>query len=109
MRASAVVAAGILPAVEPGVPPGGKKLTTTGLRAKYSIVVLLPAVFSGRQDAALHGRRDARRYKGASVTLDPIWLIEGRAFSVVGRLSAIIFIFRRSVFPSYVHSGGTVS
>jgi len=53
------VAAGILPAVEPGVPPGGKKLRKTGKWPRWPTP---PGRWSGRRDAALHGRRDARRY-----------------------------------------------
>ena len=56
------VAAGILPAVEPGVPPGGRPHPGLG-RLNYLRVRLKPACWTRRQDAAIYGRRDARRYK----------------------------------------------
>ena len=49
------VAAGILPAVEPGILPGG-----AGVRVYAGISQLL----SGRQDAALYGRQDAWPLRG---------------------------------------------
>ena len=48
------VAAGILPAVEPGILPGGI--------AVRLVVVLTCECRSGRQDAALYGRQDACRW-----------------------------------------------
>jgi hypothetical protein len=59
------VAAGILPAVEPGVPPGGKTLPCPG-RLNYLRVRLKPGRWTRRQDAASYGRRDARRYNKAA-------------------------------------------
>jgi len=50
-----VVAAGILPAVEPGVSPG-----EPGRRNASSLGGVAGKL--GRQDATLYGRRDARRY-----------------------------------------------
>jgi len=47
----ALVAAGVSPAVEPGVPPGGGRAWTGEAGSE-----------PGRRDAALYGRRDARRY-----------------------------------------------
>jgi hypothetical protein len=44
------VAAGLLPAVEPGILPGGMTVPHGTRR------------LSGRQDAALYGSQDARRY-----------------------------------------------
>ncbi len=49
------VAAGILPAVESGVSPDGINVGFAGMVENSS-------AGSGRQDAALHGRWDARRY-----------------------------------------------
>jgi len=58
-----VVAAGILPAVEPGVPPGGK--THLGPeRLNYLRARLKPGPWTRRQDAASYGRRDVRRRQG---------------------------------------------
>jgi len=58
-----MAAAGILPAVEPGVPPGGKTHPGPGrlndLRAR-----LEPGRWTRRQDAASYGRRDVRRRQG---------------------------------------------
>src|SRR5215831_20575289 len=50
------VAAGVSPAVEPGVSPGGQ----SGVPRNSAFRAQLDG--SGRQDAALYGRRDARRY-----------------------------------------------
>jgi len=50
------VAACVPPAVEPGVSPGG-------LGADHFSVLVLVTRKSGRQDAALYGRRDARRHR----------------------------------------------
>jgi hypothetical protein len=61
---SSTVAAGILPAVAPGVPPGGPP-GLDGL--KYYRSRLKPGRWTWRQDAALYGRRDARRYKRAAI------------------------------------------
>jgi hypothetical protein len=60
-----LVAAGILPAVEPGVPPGGETHPCPE-RLNYWQVRLKPGRWNRRQDAALYGRRDARRYKKAA-------------------------------------------
>src|SRR6266511_3097435 len=49
------VAAGILPAVEPGILPGG---FSCGFRRQF----LAQRCHSGRQDAALYGSQDGRRY-----------------------------------------------
>ena len=49
------VAAGILPAVEPGILPGGY---SCGFRHQF----LAQRCHSGRQDAALYGSQDGRRY-----------------------------------------------
>ena len=49
------VAAGILPAVEPGILPGG---FSCGLRRQF----LVQSCHSGRQDAARYGSQDGRRY-----------------------------------------------
>jgi len=49
------VAAGVPPAVEPGVSPGGPK-------HHNAIALDSSDNRSGRQDAALYGRRDASRY-----------------------------------------------
>jgi hypothetical protein len=53
----AMVAAGILPAVEPGILPGG-------MRAILSKAARESQAGHGRQDAALYGRPEARRYVG---------------------------------------------
>ena len=52
------VAAGILPAVEPGILPGGY---SCGFRRQF----LAQSHRSGRQDAALYGSQDSRRYTRA--------------------------------------------
>jgi len=52
------VAAGILPAVEPGILPGGY---SCGFRRQF----LAQRCHSGRQDAALYGSQDGRRYARA--------------------------------------------
>src|SRR5262245_59835556 len=52
---SAEVAAGVSPAVEPGILPGGHARPN---RKR----VCTPTPKPGRQDAALHGWRDASRY-----------------------------------------------
>ena len=49
------VAAGILPAVEPGILPSGYSY---GFRHQF----LAQRSHSGRQDAALYGSQDGRRY-----------------------------------------------
>ena len=57
-----MVAAGILPAVEPGILPGGMAVPQAPKVVRRR---------SGRQDAALYGRQDARRYMGGSVRMHP--------------------------------------
>jgi glycogen debranching enzyme len=54
-----LVAAGILPAVEPGFQPCGSPPRHSDARAKATVI-------SGRQDAALYGRQDACRHKIAA-------------------------------------------
>jgi hypothetical protein len=61
MKSPLVVAAGLRPAVEPGVRPGG-----TGER-RYKLGESTLDKFSGRRDATLYGRRDARRYPFQSI------------------------------------------
>ncbi|MEI2724322.1 MAG: hypothetical protein V9H26_12555 [Verrucomicrobiota bacterium] len=55
------VAAGILPAVEPGFQPGGPAWTAR--RPGKFEAAISSRRRSGRQDAALYGRQDARRYR----------------------------------------------
>jgi hypothetical protein len=52
------VAAGVPPAVEPGILPGG---SSQGLRRHFRV----QSAHSGRQDAALYGSQDGRRYSAA--------------------------------------------
>src|SRR5581483_4106964 len=56
------VAAGVPPAVEPARPARRIKRENTGDARKNISIWKSLHIFSGRQDAALHGRRDARRY-----------------------------------------------
>jgi hypothetical protein len=49
------VAAGILPAIEPGILPGGNGRVVRE-------VTVIPRLGSGRQDAAFYGSQDGRRY-----------------------------------------------
>jgi len=55
------VAAGVSPAVEPGILPGGPSVHTPP-SSGYSRIVEKPDVLSGRQDAALYGSQDGRRH-----------------------------------------------
>jgi hypothetical protein len=54
-----VVAAGILPAVEPGFQPSGQNHSCSTGRLVILPVVDIMSAFSGRQDAALYVRQDA--------------------------------------------------
>jgi hypothetical protein len=56
MRSYSVVAARLRPAIEPGILPGG-----TG-EPRHKVPESISDEFSGWRDAALYGRRDARRY-----------------------------------------------
>ena len=56
------VAAGVSPAVEPGVPPGGAAVA-------ISNALKFPRAKSGRQDAALYGNQDGCRYLTAKEKL----------------------------------------
>ena len=63
-RASYVVsgvAAGVSPAVEPGILPGGTS-PRIPQNVAYFQIAEQPGVVSGRQDAALYGSQDGRRY-----------------------------------------------
>ncbi len=61
-KRSKSVAAGILPAIEPGFQPGGIGAQTCGRLWNSRTALSICDVLSGRQDAALYGRQDARRY-----------------------------------------------
>jgi hypothetical protein len=56
----AAVAAGILPAVEPGILPGGGE--REGTRLEFFHSGRFSDGFAGRRDAALYGRPEARRH-----------------------------------------------
>jgi len=66
------VAAGILPAVEPGILPGGY---SCGFRRQF----LAQRCHSGRQDAALYGSQDGRRYTRAHHGDLPVALLRSAA------------------------------
>jgi len=53
------VAAGILPAVEPGFQPGGQKRPNIPDAFERSHILAVTKALSGRQDAALYVRQDA--------------------------------------------------
>ena len=55
------VAAGVSPAVEPGILPGGTS-PRIPQNVAYFQIAEQPGVVSGRQDAALYGSQDGRRY-----------------------------------------------
>ena len=55
------VAAGVSPAVEPGILPGGTS-PRIPKASGYLQIAEQPGVLSGRQDAALNGSQDGRRY-----------------------------------------------
>ena len=79
MAALLDVAAGILPAVEPGFQPGGQSHARP-----IGWMIILPALdaasaFSGRQDAALYVRQDARRYAPSGFGLNNAALCRGAA------------------------------
>src|SRR5207302_9873022 len=57
------VAAGVSPAVEPGILPGGTSSRIPQLKSSGCLrIAEEPGVLSGRQDAALYGSQDGRRY-----------------------------------------------
>jgi len=51
-----------LPAGEPGFQPAGRSHALATTPRIFSEMINTPTVFSGRQDADLYGRQEARRY-----------------------------------------------
>jgi uncharacterized protein YyaL (SSP411 family) len=94
IQAKLWVAAGILPAVEPGVPPGGQRVDRsecTGISSTVSGGMMPPSTAGGTPAATLHHRwRDGER--------DNVQLLEGYAFL----LSGVIDLYEATLEPKHL-------
>jgi len=89
------VAAGVPPAVEPRLPARRKKLKHAKESSGCRVPQVNPNANSGRQDAALYGRRDAHRYR-ASRLRPVVEFVRSQLLEVeVRQLVQALLFFRR--------------